>query len=181
MKRVFLRLLCLSMLAVACDRGADRYDTNVAVPRGDPAFPPLAASWVVDRAGVLSEAAIAANDAVCDGLQRDGVAEVVVVIMNSVKQPQDWATHYGRWLGLGAKGLSVEGANRGLVWLVRPDADEKLTVSVGRGLPRFTTVDYGPIMDEAVEYFNFGNYDRGVAALVARTDRVLRKIGAEEN
>ncbi len=178
MKRIARCLFILATLA-ACEGGADRYDKNVAVPRGDPAFPPLGASWVIDRAGVLSEPVIAANDAICEKLKADGVAEVVVVIVNGVKQPEDWATHYGRWLGLGSKGLSADGGNRGLVWLVRPDAEEKLTVSVGRGLPRFTTVDYGGIMDDAVEYFNFGNFDGGVATLVARTDEVLRRISVE--
>ncbi|MDD4858574.1 MAG: hypothetical protein PHD74_10805, partial [Candidatus Krumholzibacteria bacterium] len=61
-------------------------------------------------------------------------------------------------------------------WLIRPDAAEKLTVSVGRGLPGFTTVDDSPIMDGALEYFNFGNYDKGVLTLVTQTDQVLRKI-----
>ena len=56
------------------------------------------------------------------------------------------------------------------------DAREKLTVSVGRGLPGFTTVDYSPIIDSALEYFNFNNFDKGVTTLVTRTDQVLRKI-----
>jgi uncharacterized membrane protein YgcG len=120
---------------------------------------------------------IAAGDAVCERLRTDGVAEVVVVVMTGVKQPEEWATHYGRWLGLGRKGLSGEGGNNGLVWLVRPDAREKLTVSVGRGLPRFTSVDYGRIMDESIEYMNFNNYDKGVSRLVTRTDEVLRRVG----
>jgi uncharacterized membrane protein YgcG len=131
---------------------------------------------VIDEAGVVSESVIAAGDAVCQKLKEDGIAEVVVVIVTGVKQPEDWATHYGRWLGLGRKGLSTEGGNNGVVWLVRPDAEEKLTVSVGRGLPRFTTVDYGPILDGAVEYFNFNNYDKGVMTLVDQTDRVLRRV-----
>jgi uncharacterized membrane protein YgcG len=167
-----LALLALS----ACNRGGGRYDENVAVPKGDPAFPPLAASWVIDKAGVLSDPVIAAGDAVCQRLKTDGVAEVVVVVMTGVKQPDAWATHYGRWLGLGRKGLSTEGGNNGVVWLIRPDAPEKLTVSVGRGLPKFTTVDYGPIVDSAVEYFNFNNYDKGVSTLVNQTDDVLRRI-----
>jgi hypothetical protein len=49
-------------------------------------------------------------------------------------------------------------------------------VSVGRGLPGFTTVDYGPIIDSTVEYLNFNNYDRGIMTLVTRTDEVLRRI-----
>jgi uncharacterized membrane protein YgcG len=169
-------LLCLLFFVAACTGGGDRYDRNVSVPKGDPAFPALTDSWVIDKVGVLSEPVIAEGDAVCQKLKTDGIAEVVVVLINGVKQPEDWATHYGRWLGLGSKGMSTEGGNNGLVWLIRPDAREKLTVSVGRGLPGFTTVDYGPIMDGALEYFNFNNYDKGVKTLISGTDQVLRRI-----
>jgi uncharacterized membrane protein YgcG len=176
MRRFAPVLLLLLALLPACGQKTERYDRNVSVPKGDPAFPPLGASWVIDAAGVLSSSVVAEGDAICQKLKEDGIAEVVVVVIDGVKQPEDWATHYGRWLGLGRKGLSTEGGNNGLVWLVRPDAAEKLTVSVGRGLPRFTTVDYGPIIDETVEYLNFNNYDKGVTTLIARTDQVLRAI-----
>lgn len=181
MKTIVCCLLCVLLALAACN-GKDsggRYDENVSVPKGDPPFPPLATSWVIDEAGVLSDPAIAAGDAVCEKLKTDGIAEVVVVVIAGVKQPEDWATHYGRWLGLGKKGLSTEGGNKGLVWLIRPDAREKLTVSVGRGLPGFTTVDYAPIMEGAVEYLNFNNYDKGVMMLVTQTDQVLRRIQSE--
>jgi uncharacterized membrane protein YgcG len=176
-KAISRSLVCLALLTASCGGGKERYDQNVSVPKGDPAFPPLAASWVIDKAGVLSPQAIVAGDAICQQLKADGVAEVVVIVINGVKQPEDWATHYGRWLGLGKKGFSTEGGNKGLVWMVRPDAKEKLTVSVGRGLPRFTTVDYSPIMNSALEYFNFNNYDTGVMTLLSQTDQVLRQIG----
>ncbi|MBI4721002.1 MAG: TPM domain-containing protein [Chitinivibrionia bacterium] len=180
MKTVGCCVLCMALAFAACNGGRDRYDENVSVPKGDPPFPRLSTSWVIDKAGVLSNPVVAAGDAVCEKLKADGVAEVVVVVIAGVTQPEDWATHYGRWLGLGAKGLSTEGGNNGLVWLVRPDAQEKLTVSVGRGLPRFTTVDYGPIVDNAVEYLNFNNYDKAVMTLVTQTDLVLRRIHSEQ-
>jgi uncharacterized membrane protein YgcG len=176
MRRIAPCLIVALLIFAACTGGTDRYDQNVSVPKGDPAFPPLTTSWVIDRAGVLSGPVIAENDAICQKLQTDGVAEVTVVLINGVKQPEDWATHYGRWLGLGKKGMSTEGGNRGLVWLIRPDAREKLTISVGRGLPGFTTVDYSPIIDSALEYFNFNNFDGGVTTLVTQTDQVLRRI-----
>ncbi len=176
-KSIVLRCLLFVLLGLgACKGGNERYDSNISVPKGDPPFPPITTSWVIDEAGVLSEPVIASGDAICEKLKTDGVAEVVVVVIAGVKQPEDWATHYGRWLGLGKTGLSTEGGNNGLVWLIRPDAQEKLTVSVGRGLPGFTTVDYGPIMDSTVEYLNFNNYDKGVTTLVTQTDEVLRRI-----
>jgi uncharacterized membrane protein YgcG len=176
MKTITGCLVFVLLTLAACKGGSDRYDENMSVPKGDPPFPPLTTSWVIDTAGVLSDPVIAAGDAICEKLKTDGVAEVVVVVIAGVKQPEDWATHYGRWLGLGKKGLSTEGGNKGLVWLIRPDAREKLTVSVGRGLPGFTTVDYGPIVDSTVEYLNFNNYDKGVMTLVTQTDQVLRRI-----
>jgi uncharacterized membrane protein YgcG len=176
MNRIVPCLLCVLALLAACGGKSERYDRNVSVPKGDPAFPPLTTSWVIDKAGVLSDPVISEADAICEKLKTDDVAEVIVIVINGVKQPEDWATHYGRWLGLGKSGLSTEGGNKGLVWLIRPDAPEKLTVSVGRGLPGFTTVDYGPIIDEAIEYLNFNNYDKGVMTLIVRTDQVLRTI-----
>ncbi len=178
MRRAALTCLVgLALLAASCGGGGKgTYDQNMSVPKGDPAFPPLTTSWVIDKAGVLSEPVMVAGDATLQQLKADGVAEVVVIVMNGVTHPEDWATHYGRWLGLGKKGFSTEGGNKGLVWLIRPDAKDKLTVSVGRGLPRFTTVDYSPIMNSTLEYLNFNNYDRGVMTLITQTDQVLRKI-----
>jgi len=180
MKKSITRGVFFVLLALAaCNSGRDRYDENVSVPKGDPPFPPLTTSWVIDKAGVLSDPVKAEGDAVCEKLKTDGVAEVVVVVIAGVKQPDAWATHYGRWLGLGKRGLSTEGGNNGVVWLIRPDAQDRLTVSVGRGLPGFTTVDYNPIINSTVEYLNFNNYDKGVTTLITQTDEVLRRVRGE--
>ncbi|SYZ73424.1 hypothetical protein TRIP_C21542 [Candidatus Zixiibacteriota bacterium] len=170
-------LLLLLPIGMACGgKDSGRYDQNISVPEGDPAFPPLGTSWIIDNVNILSLETIRTGDAICQKLKEDGIAEMVVVLIDSVKHPVDWATHYGRWLGLGRKGMSTEGGNNGVVWLIRPDAAEKLTISVGRGLPQFATTDYGAIMDNTIEYFNFGNFDRGVVELVQETDKVLRNI-----
>jgi hypothetical protein len=168
--------IVLACVVAGCQSRSSAYDPNASVPKGDPAFPALTTSWVIDRAGVLSAATISEGDRLCQELQDDGVAEVAVVAIRGVKHPEEWATHYGRWLRLGRKGLSTEGGNNGVVWLIRPDADLKMTIAVGRGLPDFTVSDYGPIMDEAKEYFNFGNFDTGVLKLVHGTDTRLREL-----
>lgn len=152
------------------------YDTNVTVPKGDTDFPPLGESWIIDTVGVLSQGTIREGDTVCQQLQDDKIAEVVVVLINGVKQPDLWATHYGRWLKLGSKGYSTEGGNNGVVWLIRPDATEKITISVGRGLPEFSTVDYGKIIDSAKDYVNFNNYDKGISVIIRETDQTLRRV-----
>jgi len=156
--------------------GDARYDSNISVPKGDPPFPPLKTSWVIDQADVISDSVTVRGDAICQKLKEDGMAEVVIVIINGVKHPEDWATHYGRWLELGRKGLSVGGGNNGIVWLIRPDSENKITISVGRGLPQFTTSDYGPIMEGVADYLNFNNFDRGVMELARGTDQILRRI-----
>jgi uncharacterized membrane protein YgcG len=176
--RAWWLLPVLVILAGCGGAKSQPYDPNTSVPKGDPAFPPLGDYWVIDRAGVLSADTVEQGDATCQKLQDDRIAEVVVVVMKGVKQPDEWATHYGRWLKLGTKGFSTEGGNRGVVWLIRPDAPEKTTISVGRGLPEFTTVDYGKIMDHAKDYLDFGNYDRGVSVIVQETDQALRRVTA---
>lgn len=172
---IFVGIMLLCLVA-GCQNSGSRDDSNMAVPDGDPAFPPLGKIWVIDHERLISDSVIELSDQMCERLKTDNIAEVVVVVMKGVKQPEMWATHYGRWLGLGKTGPSTEGGNRGLVWLIRPDADLKLTISVGRGLPEFTSADYVPIMQQAAEYFNFGNYDAGVLTLIKNMDDVLRRI-----
>ena len=101
---------------------------------------------------------------------------MVVLIQTGIKQPERYATHYGRWLKLGKKGPSTEGGNNGVVWLIRPDAEQKMTISVGRGLPRFTSSDYGVVMEKAKEYINFHNYDVGVLIIIEETHKRLKEL-----
>lgn len=181
--RALLLGLCLCLLCAGCPRQRTTapYDSNTSVPAGNPAFVPLSKSWVVDQVGCLSPNTVNTASASCQKLQDDGVAEMVVIIINGVKDPDVWATHYGRWLKLGSRGLSTEGGNNGVVWLIRPDAQQRLTISVGRGLPQFTTVDYGKIMDDARDYINFGNYDKGVQVLVNETSQRLRQFAGKRS
>ena len=164
MKANFYFLLLICLLAACQD---SRYDSNDSVPKGDPPFSPLGESWVIDKVGVLSPASRETSHRLCQKMQDQDLAEVVILIQNGIKQPVEYSTHYGRWLGLGKKGLSTAGGNNGIVWLIRPDAKDRLTISVGRGLPEFTSVDYGQIMTEAKDYLNFNNFDAGVE-LIAR-------------
>jgi uncharacterized membrane protein YgcG len=164
------------ILAAGCSGRDEAYDTNVSVPPGDPPFTALATSWVIDNGGALRPDTVREASGICQRLQDDGIAEVAVLVQPGVRHPSDYATHYGRWLRLGRKGLSTEGGNNGLVWLIRPDAEEKMTYSTGRGLPRLTSTHALGIMNQAKEYFNFGNYDEGVKVLVRETDKTLRAL-----
>jgi len=166
----------LAILVINCGGGEQPYDSNVSVPEEDPAFPALGNYWVIDKVAVLTEETIVKGDSICQSLQDEGIAEMVVLVQSGIKHPETYATHYGRWLKLGSKGPSTRGGNNGIVWLIRPDAELKMTISVGRGLPRFTSSDYGRIMDKAKDYFNFNNFDQGVLVIIEETNRVLREL-----
>jgi hypothetical protein len=174
--RLLLIMSVLNMLIIAgCGRD-DKVDENAAVPSGDPPFTKITDSWVIDNVGVMDKAEIVRCSAICQKMQDAGVAEMVLLIQNGVKHPADYATHYGRWLGLGKKGLSGEGGNNGIVWLIRPDAEEKMTYSIGRGLPNLTSSHMVDIMNKAKEYFNFNNYDHGVGIIVEETSKTVFEL-----
>lgn len=161
---------------VSCSGKEQPYDTNIEVLQGEPAFTSLGQYWVIDKTDLLNKKTIIEADKICQQLKEDGIAEIVVLIQNHIKQPEKYTTHYGRWLKLGKRGLSTEGGNNGIVWLIRPDAQERITISVGRGLPKFTAVDYGEIMEKAKDYINFNNFDAGALLIVKETDKKLREI-----
>lgn len=178
MKKWLIACLAVALTFIAgCERkGGGGTDENASVPSGDPPFPPLTTSWVIDNVGVMEKGPVDKCHKICQQLRDKGVAEMVVLIQNGVKHPSEYATHYGRWLKLGAKGLSTQGGNNGLVWLIRPDADEKMTYSIGRGLPLLTSNHMVDIMNKAKEYLNFNNYDQGVTLLVQETEQQLSQI-----
>src|SRR5450830_1242922 len=174
-----LAVLLVLLFGSSCGKQGNPWqgiDENKEVPKGDPAFTPLAKSWVIDNAHVLSRETIKAGDAICESLKRDGIAEMVVIVQNGVNHPEDYATHYGRWLGLGKATAATEGGQNGLVWLIRPDAELKVTPSRGRGLPKFTASDTTEVMEKAKDFLNFNNFDQGVMVVIREADKKLREI-----
>lgn len=169
-----LILLTVVIFALGCV-GQPGYDTNKEVPTGDPDFPPQKVYGIVDPNNILSKETVRESEAILEGLKKDGIAEVVILIQTGVKNdPEQYATRYGRYIGLGENKK-----NNGLVWLIRPDVEPekfRMTYSVGRGLPDLTSSDLGEIMEGAADPINFGNYDLGVLDLVQGTDRKLRQI-----
>ena len=152
-------------------------DPNAEVPTGDPAFPSQKEYGIRDPNHILSDKTVIGANKILDGLNHDGIAQVAVLIQNNIHHPEDYATHYGRYIELGQIGK-----DNGLVYLIRPDVDPKvgrITVSIGRGLPKFTAIDAHQIIKEvAMDYINSDDYDNGVLSLVKNTDKRLREIYA---
>lgn len=152
-------------------------DPNAEVPSGDPAFPSQREYGIRDPSHILSDQTVAGANEILEQLNDDGIAQVAVLIQNNVHHPEDYATHYGRYIGLGQIGK-----DNGLVYLIRPDVDPqegRITVSIGRGLPKFTAIDAHQIMNEAaMDYINIGDYDNGILNLLKSTDKRLREIYA---
>ena len=153
------------------------YDENVEVPSGDPDFPPLGQYWVVDPDGLVGISAIRMADETLDDLKSQRIAEVVIVVQKGVKHPVEWSTHYGRWLRLG----EAEGPhqNNGLVFLIIPDApgsSGRVWYSIGRGLPKLTSSDMGPLLEEAASYANADDLDGAVISIARNIHDILLKI-----
>ncbi len=161
--------LLLVIVFISCSDKSN--DSN-----NEPPFPSLHNSWLIDLVGVVNNNTLLEVNSICNSLQKSRSAEMVILICNKIKQPEKYATHYGRWLKLGKKGLSTEGGNNGIVWLIRPDAKNKITISIGSGLPKFTSVDYGEIIDTVIDYINFGNYDLGIKKLAQLTNKKIRGL-----
>jgi hypothetical protein len=135
---------------------------------------------VVDPDGLVGQEAVKAADQTLESLRSDGLAETVIVVQRGVRHPAEWSTHYGRWLMLGAR----EGPrqNNGLVFLIIPDARPeggRVWYSVGRGLPRLTSSDLGPVVEEAASYANADDIDGAVVSIARNIDDIVRKVYGE--
>lgn len=153
------------------------YDENVEVPSGDPDFPRLGEYWVVDPGGMVGASAVRMANETLDDLKSRRTAEVVIIVQKGVKHPAQWSTHYGRWLRLG----EVEGPhqNNGIVFLIIPDApggSGKIWYSIGRGLPKLTSSDMGPLIEEAASYANADDLDGAVISIARNIHDILRRI-----
>jgi uncharacterized membrane protein YgcG len=167
---IFLSILLLAALACGVDAGPPTSDQSV--PSGDPPFPRFEGSWVIDTTGQISPETVQETNAILQKLRDDGIAEVVIVVINGVGEPEMYATRLGRHLKLG----STETDN-GLVYLVRPDAsnDQHLIYSMGRGLTAFTSGRVTDALREAAELANSGKYSEAVLSMAQGTDSVLRQ------
>lgn len=176
MKRVLrplLAILLIGLFAAACAVDAGPPPEESSVPVGDPPFPSFTGSWVIDTTGQISGDTISKVNEVLEKLRADGIAEVVILVIDNVDHPELYATRFGRSIKLG----STETDN-GIVYLVRPDGgqDEHIIYSIGRGLPKYTSGRVTDATLQASQLANQGNFDAAILSLAQGTDEVLRKL-----
>jgi len=179
--RLTALLILLLLIPAGCGKkegeARSRYgDRHYEVPEGDPAFPELNPEcWVMDLAGVMDDAAQKElHNTLITDMYNKKLCQVVVLLINKVHHPEEYANAYGRWVGLGEEGRSSEGGQNGLVYLIRPDAKEgKISWAIGTGLPQFTANDAYDVAKKAGDAIYFNNYDLGVRILLEETRKVL--------
>jgi hypothetical protein len=174
MKTFFL--LTAFFLLAGCARRSES-EQNIELPTGEPAFQAMGNSWVVDNAHVLSSQTVKQADSLLNRLKDEGLAEVVILVQNGVKSnPVHYAAKYGRFLRLGDSLMNTQGGNRGLVWLIRPDGETKLSVAPGDGLADLTTQDLSEIAIAARSSIYSNDFNSGVLKIAAGTDKKIREL-----
>lgn len=169
---VLLLVVVFLVLTITACGGGGPPDPSIAVPSGDPPFPPFTGSWVIDTTNTVSPQSVKDANSVLQKLRDEGIAEVVIVVIRGVKNTVIYPTNFGRAIKLGSAKT-----NNGVVYLVRPDGaeGEKIIYSIGTGLPRFTSQKVTEAIEKgALAAVNKGDYATGVVALARGTDEVLR-------
>lgn len=164
------------------DNPGTPYDESVVPEKGQPAFPKLGTTWIVDPANACRfspETVQFAND-LFEGLRRDHIAEVAVVCQKGVKDngPYDngkiWAMNWGNWARIGDKK-----DRRGLVFLIIPDAPiGKDIVIVERSVWNYsyTALDYWDTMESAAGYARYGKFNEALELVAREVNEKLREV-----
>lgn len=186
--RLFLLLLLFLLLIAGCSGSSigqegnpnALYDDTVKPDQGQPAFPKLGQYWVVDPTNAcrFDQKTILMADETFEVLRQERIAEVAVVCQKGVESSgplndeKIWAMKWGRFVRLGDKQ-----DRRAIVWLIRPDVkpqEGRVTIEVSTWLTWYTAVDYGPGLEEAAQYANFGDFDGVLESITRTTNETLR-------
>jgi hypothetical protein len=147
---------------------------------GQPAFPALGQTWIIDNGCNFDQSKVAIADAMFEKLRTDGIAEVAVVCQVGVVNKgatngeKIWLRDWARWAKMG----SVQDS-RAVVWLIRPDVkpeDSKVTIEISRWLYWYTAIDYADGLREAADYANIGDYTNALVSIARNTDEKLRQL-----
>ena len=143
-----------------------------------PAFPTPGQHWVIDAGCHFDAAAVASSDAAFEKLRLDGVAEVAVLCVPGVKElggANDgliWLRNWTRHVRLGSAG-----DDRSIAFLIRPDIDpargDRVVAEQSVHL-YLSVVDYGPIVENAADWANAGQFTGALSEITRDIDAALR-------
>lgn len=191
LKKILIIIICLSLasLLVSCSKsstGSSQSPTNntITPDEGQPKFPSIGKYWVVDPDNYLNELVKKTADEVFEKLRLDENTEIVIVVQKGIvnrgptNDEKIWAMKWGRWAKLGDRHNRLA-----VVWLIRPDVkpeENRVTIEISTPLYWYTAVDYGPTLEEAVEYANANDFNGAVESIVRNTDETIRKISKQK-
>lgn len=179
MIRTILLLPLLALCSAACDARAPAGTAEVKPPvvqlssaKAPAAALPRPAGRVVDRAGLLDEAAEAKLEASLEALEKRTSDQLVVMTVTSLEgEPiQHFGTRIANSWGIGREGL-----DNGVLLIVAP-TERQARIAVGYGLEGLLTdARAQEIMDrKIVPACREGRCDRAIADSVAAISELLR-------
>lgn len=184
---ILVMALLLTVLVSACGPAGP---TPKPVPtnwgaelKGQPAypfFPEPGQHWVIDQGCHFAPDKISWADQVLEQLRLDGYAEVAVLCVTGVKDLGGtnngliWLMEWTRHVRLGnAKD------DRSVAFLIRPDinpnAGDRVIEQPSIHLTQVTVLDLAPIVTNAADWANQGQYDGALTEIVKDVNIVLRK------
>ncbi len=172
----------LVLLLVAC-AGPPVLQSGTVVPeKGQPPFPKLGITWVIDANNScrFSPESVNFADQTFEKLRQDHIAEVVVICQTGIKNfgpfndEKIWLMGWGNWSKLGdAKD------KRGLIWLIRPDVkpeENRVTLTNADWLYQYTVIDYFKTLESAAGYANYGKFSEALELIARETNEKLRQV-----
>lgn len=191
MKNLFLQVL-IALTLVACaaqpqssaivstDNPTTTNDESVTPDSGQPPFPAIGTYWVIDKGCNFSLDYIQDADRVFEQLRLDKIAEVAVICQTGVKNQgpyndeKIWTMEWGNWSKLGDAQMK-----RGVVVLIRPDVrpeENRITIENSIWIYQNTVMDYYPVIQEAANYANYGDFNGCLESLARNLDATLRRV-----
>lgn len=174
---IFITLTSCAEQEVREDNPSTIINESVSPPEGQPSFPALNGSWIIDEGCDFDRELLDDSNLALELLRGDYIAEVAVICQTGISGGSQealwWTMQWGNWSRLGNE------AGRGLVWLIRPDVkpeDSRVAVQNSLWLYQNTAVDYVPIVEEAGQYANVGDFNGALEAIVRGTNETLREV-----
>lgn len=176
------RATLLFLLLTACASPSALQSGTVVPEKGQPPFPNLGTTWVIDpnNSCRFSPESVNFADQTFEKLRQDHIVEVAVICQAGIKNfgpfndEKIWLMGWGNWSRLG------DAQNkRGLIWLIRPDVkpeENRVTLTNSDWLYQYTAIDYFATLEDAAGYANYGKFSEALELIARETNEKLRHV-----